>query len=49
MGRKESCPNCGSKKIAIELDGTKKCNTCKHEWTYKTGRKTEKKSKVRFR
>ena len=49
MGRKEGCPYCGSKKITIDQDGTKKCNACKHEWKYRVGKKTEKKGQVRFR
>jgi rubredoxin len=47
MGRKERCPQCGSKKIAI-TGNLKKCEVCKHEWAGKTGRKTSKKEKTRF-
>ena len=39
MGRKERCPQCGSKKITID-ENLKKCNVCKNEWTGKARRKT---------
>jgi hypothetical protein len=47
MGRKERCPQCGSKKFTI-TDNQKKCKTCKFTWTGKIGGKTTKKDKVRF-
>jgi len=47
MGRKERCPQCGSKKITI-AGNLKKCKVCKYEWTGKPRRKTHKKEKVRF-
>ena len=47
MGRKERCPQCGSKKIATTGD-LKQCKVCKHEWAGKPRRRTAKKEKVRF-
>jgi len=47
MGRKERCPQCGSKKIKI-IGNLKKCNVCKYEWAGKPRGKTSKKEKVRF-
>jgi len=47
MGRKERCPQCGSKKITI-TGNVKKCEVCKREWVGKLGRKTSKKEKTRF-
>jgi ribosomal protein L37AE/L43A len=47
MGRKERCPQCGSKKIKI-TDDVKKCGVCKYEWTGKPTGKTSKKERVRF-
>jgi len=47
MGRKERCPQCGSKKIVTTGD-PKKCNVCRYEWTGKPRGKTPKKQKVRF-
>lgn len=49
MGRKESCPICGSKKIIINQDGKKECKVCKHKWEYRTKGKTPRKGRVRFR
>ncbi|MGD8566375.1 MAG: hypothetical protein PVF96_08515 [Candidatus Bathyarchaeota archaeon] len=47
MGRKERCPQCGSKKFRMQ-DDSKKCNVCSYEWSGKVRRKTTKKDKVRF-
>jgi len=47
MGRKERCPQCGSKKIRVHAD-SKKCNICGHQWTERMKRKTSRKEKVRF-
>ena len=47
MGRKERCPQCGSKKITI-TENMKTCKICKYTWTGKPGKKTSKKDKVRF-
>ncbi len=47
MGRKERCPQCGSKKIKI-TENLKKCRVCNYEWTGRGRRKTSKKEKVRF-
>ncbi len=47
MGRKERCPQCGSKKITMTED-LKKCETCNHEWTGRPQKKTSKKEKTRF-
>jgi len=48
MGRKERCPQCGSKKITI-TGNLKKCEVCNYAWAGKPGRKTSKKEKIRFR
>ncbi len=47
MGRKERCPQCGSKQITI-TENLKKCKICKYAWGGKPRRKTSKKEKVRF-
>ncbi|MDH5419354.1 MAG: hypothetical protein OEY47_06015 [Candidatus Bathyarchaeota archaeon] len=47
MGRKERCPQCGSKKITI-TENLKKCQVCKHVWTGKPRGKTPRKEKIRF-
>jgi ribosomal protein L37AE/L43A len=47
MGRKERCPQCGSKKITI-TENMKKCEICKYAWAGKPTKKTSKKEKVRF-
>jgi len=47
MGKKERCPQCGSKKIKIQAN-SKKCEICGYEWTGRIRRKTAKKDKVRF-
>jgi hypothetical protein len=47
MGRKERCPQCGSKKFSMNAN-QKKCKICKFIWTGKIGGKTTKKDKVRF-
>jgi ribosomal protein S27AE len=44
---KEQCPQCGSKKIAVEAN-SKKCGVCGYQWTGKIRRKTSRKDKVRF-
>jgi hypothetical protein len=41
MGRKERCPQCGSKKSTI-AGNLKKCNVCKYEWGGKPRGKTSK-------
>ncbi len=48
MGRKERCPQCGSKKI-IATENQKKCSVCQYEWTGKASKRTPKKDKTRFR
>lgn len=48
MPRRESCPNCGSKKIIIERDRTKKCQICGYTWLRKPKRRTPRKEKTRF-
>jgi len=47
LGRKERCPQCGSKKIEVQAN-SKKCKVCGYQWTGKVRRKTSKKDKIRF-
>jgi len=47
MGRKQKCPQCGSKKFVI-IANEKKCNVCNYSWAGIHAGKTYKKEKVRF-
>jgi hypothetical protein len=47
MGRKQRCPQCGSKKFVIK-ENEKKCKICNYTWSGKIAGKTSKKDKVRF-
>jgi len=44
MGRKERCPQCGSKKITI-TGNLKKCGVCQYTWLGRPGRKRLRKEK----
>ena len=47
MGRKQQCPQCGSKKFVIKAN-EKKCKVCNFSWAGRGSGKTYKKEKVRF-
>jgi uncharacterized protein (DUF983 family) len=44
---KERCPQCGSKKIAVQ-NTSKKCKVCGYQWIGKVQKKTPRKDKTRF-
>ena len=46
---KNVCPICGSKKISIDQDDSKHCNIGNQEWENSTGKRVDKKGRVRYR